>query len=140
MQEYIAFFAKHWFLTAAFIVVLIALVIYENFMKAGGSQGVSAQGVVELMNHHNAIVLDVRDKAAFKQGHIIGAKNLAVANLDKELENLVNNKEQPIIVVASSDQTAQTVMQKLKQKEFKQPCILTGGMTSWRNANLPLDK
>jgi len=140
MDQYIAFFTKHWFLTAAFIVVLIVIMFYENYLKAGGAQGVSAAGTVELMNHHDAVVLDIRDKVAFKQGHIVGAVNITADALDKSLNRIEKHKEQPVIVVASSDQAAQSVVQQLKQKEFKQPTILMGGMTAWRNASLPVEK
>jgi hypothetical protein len=64
----------------------------------GGGASVSTLQATQLMNRDNALVLDVREPAGFAAGHILGARNVPLAQLDKRAGELDKYKAKPVIV------------------------------------------
>ena len=52
------------------------LLAWPLFRKGGGSTTLSALEATQLINHRNAIVVDVRDEKDFALGSLAGARNL----------------------------------------------------------------
>ncbi len=140
MENYIAFFTHHWQLSALLIVLVVAIAIYELFFIAGGAKRVIPQTAVLMINHENAIVLDIRDSAAFKTGHIINAINIPDAELKNKLKKLDKYKNKPIIIACAIDQQAARSAETLSKNEFTNVRVLAGGIKAWQDAKLPLEK
>jgi len=89
------FMLAHPYLFGALGIVLILIMVMEvqRARRLGG--GVDAATAVRLINREDAWVLDVRDVAAFKQGHIIEARNIPEARLDESLSSLESQKGAP---------------------------------------------
>ncbi|MFN8955499.1 MAG: rhodanese-like domain-containing protein, partial [Burkholderiales bacterium] len=66
-------------------------------LKKGG--GLDPQAMVQLMNREKAVVIDVCEPDEFARGHVIGAKNLPLAQIDEKLPQWVKNKSTPVIMV-----------------------------------------
>ena len=81
MQEFVSFITHHWLLSALFIVLLILLFVEEARSKGLLGQ-LSAQDLVGLINRESAVVIDIRNREAFQEGHIIGAINLPQTDLE----------------------------------------------------------
>ena len=73
------FITNHWELWLALVVVLLFIFINELLSQKKRAKELSPAAVIEMMNHENAIVIDLRDSATFRAGHIIDAK-LATAD------------------------------------------------------------
>jgi len=58
------------------LVVVLTLLIQNLIGGGGGRDAVDPVRATELINHENAVVVDVRPMADFDQGHIIGAINI----------------------------------------------------------------
>ena len=141
MEQLIEFFLRHWELSLLFILLFAAVIIYEWRSQLMGPQRVTPQEVISLINYDKAIVLDVRGKDVFKQGHIINALSIAIEDLEKDLKKIHKHKSKPIVVVCGSGmQQSAKVAEKLEKAEFSDVKILAGGIDAWRNANLPLEK
>jgi len=141
MDQVIHFVMRHWLLSLAFVVVLIAIIIEEMRSKVGMGDRISPQKAVNLINRESAVVVDLRDNNAYKDGHIIDAVNIASSTLDqKDLKKLQTHKKVPVILMGSNDQKAAIVAKQLRGDGFEKPMILMGGLGAWNNASLPTVK
>ncbi len=137
MQLFFDFLAQNWVLASVWTALILAFYFYEA-SKAGKSVG--TQGLSDLLNRENAIVLDIRDNNDFKKGHIVGAKNIPQRELADRLSELNNDKENPIVVVCKLGQASTGVTKTLRSEGFSAVYKLSGGMTEWVAANLPVTK
>ena len=95
---------------------------------------------VQLINRRDAIVVDVRDAAEFKAGHITNARNVPESELDARAKELEKVKAKPIIVSCARGNRSATVAAKLRKLGFAEVFSLRGGLTAWQQANMPLEK
>ena len=111
---------------------------YGNRIR--GIKEVDVVGALELINHKNALVLDVREESEFKSGHILNAKWIPQGKLIDRLDELKRNREQPIVVVCRSGQRSASACVALGKNGFAQAYNLSGGVMGWQKSNLPLEK
>lgn len=137
MAQWVEFIGNHYLLVAAFFIILGALMVTES-RKSG--QGVSPQAVVQLMNKSGAVVLDVRSANEFKEGHIVDAINIPLAELGKRLGELDDYRNIPIIVTCAIGQHTGMAGRQLTAGGFTQVIRLSGGISAWRAASLPVIK
>jgi rhodanese-related sulfurtransferase len=140
MEQYIAFFTQHWELSLLLLIVILVIIIYEIRLLALGPKQISTQIAIQLINHENAVVIDLRDKVAFKQGHIINSINLAFADLTRDINQLTKFKQNHLILICDVNQRATQAVTILQKNSFAKISILAGGIKAWREANLPLEK
>lgn len=138
MEQVSQFMMNHWALCLALVGILLLIYINEWFTKTKGPQALSPQLVVEKMNHDDAVVIDLRDQEAFSAGHIINAIRATADDFD--LPRMDKYKQKPLILVCTRGIQAQTLANKLKSKGFVTPMVLSGGMTAWQSAGLPIVK
>lgn len=127
---------------------LIVLAAISGFMlifpalrsRISGSEEVDATGAVQLINHDNAIVLDVREANEFSAGHIANAKHIPVGQLANSLKTLEKFKEQAIVVNCRSGARSASACSILRKNGFTKVYNLKGGITAWQQANLPTVK
>ncbi len=137
MQQFFEFIANHPFLVGTFLLLLTLFI--RNETKRGGAS-VSAQQLVDMVNRHDAVVLDVRERKDFQSGHIVDALNIPYSALEGRLDELKKYRQRPVILVCRIGQQAGAAGTLLRKKGFENVCRLTGGMTEWRNQNLPVVK
>jgi rhodanese-related sulfurtransferase len=106
----------------------------------GGGSAVDTLQATQLMNRQNAVVLDLREPAAYAAGHIIGAKNLPLAELAKRAGDFDKFKSRPVIVHCDTGGTAGRAVAQLKARGFTQVVNLAGGFRAWAQANLPVER
>ena len=111
--------------------------LISSGMAAGS---LSATGAVQLINRHKAVVIDVSETEEFATGHVAGAKNLPLNQLEEKLPNAVKNKALPLILVCPTGARANRAVAMAKKLGYEQAQCLAGGLKSWKEANLPLDK
>lgn len=100
----------------------------------------SATGAVQLINRDKAVVIDVREAEEFAAGHVTGAKNVPLAQLEEKLPATLKNKATPVILVCATGARANRALAVAKKLGYEQAQCLAGGLKSWKEANLPLDK
>ena len=114
------------------------LLLWPQIVGANGA-GLSTERAIQLINREKAVVIDVSEPAEFAAGHVNGAKNLPVAELEKRLPETVKNKSLPIILTCASGVRASRMAPVAKKLGYEQTHVLAGGMGSWRTANLPIE-
>lgn len=108
------------------------------YLRRGAT--VSAQEATLMMNRQDALVLDVREPAEFGSGHVLGSRNLPLAQLDGRAGDLEKHKAKPVIVVCQTGSRAVGVVGRLRKLGFQQVFVLGGGVAAWQQAGLPLEK
>ena len=137
MDQFFEFVVNHWILASSFLVLLAALLLTES-LKAGKSLG--TQELVMLLNRDQAIVVDLRDKKEFSEGHITGALSIPFANLKDRAVELQKYKDKQIVLVDKMGQHTGMAGKVLRAAGYQNVRRLAGGVTEWRNANMPLVK
>lgn len=107
---------------------------------ASGVSNVSAIEAVLLMSRNKVLVLDVRDATEFATGHIQGAKNIPVAELSGRIKEIEKFKDKPMLVHCQKGMRAKTACGILRAQQFSQLHNLQGGLDTWVEAKMPLNK
>lgn len=105
-----------------------------------GVKEVDNVAALQLINHKDALVLDVREESEFNSGHIRNAKLIPLLKLKERIGELERYRERPIVVVCRSGSRSGTASALLGNREFGQVYNLVGGMMAWQKADLPLEK
>ncbi|MCU7905821.1 MAG: rhodanese-like domain-containing protein [Candidatus Thiodiazotropha sp. (ex Epidulcina cf. delphinae)] len=137
MQQLIEFTMNNWILVLAFALVAVAL-IYNLLQIDKDSVDPSAATV--LINHQNAVIVDIRPTADFHKGHIINALNIPSNGFANQMGILDKHKDKPIIVSCRSGAQSSGACRQLKKAGFDQAFNLKGGILAWQNANLPITR
>ena len=137
MEELFTFISNHPILVGTFVVLLVLFI--RNEMNRGGAV-VGVQELVQLVNNENALVVDVRDKAEFDQGHIVDAINIPFANIETRADEINKHKDRPIVIACKMGQHSGAAGTALRKKGFENVSRLRGGIAEWRSQNLPVVK
>ena len=137
MDQFFEFITNNPLLAGAFV-LLLGLFI-RNEMRRGG-QTVTAQQLVDLINREGAVVVDVRDKKEFREGHIVDSLNIPHTALGDRLRELEKFREKPLVIACKMGQHSGTAGTVLRKAGFENVARLRGGLTEWRGQNLPVVK
>lgn len=136
MTQFIEFAGNHLILVSAFLFILVMIVI--NTVQGGGAKSVLPIQAVQLLNRDDALMLDIRSTSEFETGHIINARNIPAADLKSRIGELNKFKGRPIVVCCAPGTTSGAALRELSGAGFEQVHSLKGGISAWRNDNLPL--
>ena len=136
MEQLFEFIGSHPILVGSFVVILILFIRNE---VARGGQSVTAQELVNLVNRDGAVIVDVRDNAEFSSGHIVDSINIPHTSLADRVGELDKHKEKNIVVACKMGQHSGAAGTVLRKAGFN-VSRLKGGITEWRNQNLPVVK
>ena len=86
------------------------------------------------------LVLDVRTAGDFvgEQGHIDGAMNIPVEELQQRMDELGDFLEQPVAIVCRTDKRSAKAALLLTEEGFADVHVVRGGMTKWLEAGFPV--
>lgn len=136
---FMEFMQQQWLLFLALVIVLFMLFQSHFGDKLSGYASVAPEQAVRMMND-GAFILDVRSVDEYRSGHLTGAKNLSVADLPSKMDSLEAHKSGPTIVYCESGMRSARACGLLRKAGFEQLHNLSGGISAWRGANLPIVK
>ncbi len=134
------------FIVDNWLLLLIALssggMLAWPLLRGAGSGGgsLTAQGAVQLINRQRAVVVDVREPEEFAAGHVTGARNVPLAQLDTRLAATVKNKTVPLLLVCATGARAGRAVATARKLGYEQAQAIAGGLKAWKDANLPIEK
>jgi rhodanese-related sulfurtransferase len=137
MEQLLEFAGNHTLLLGAFFVVLSAL-MWNLISDPGGKHAVDPLAATNLINHEDAVVVDVRSIAEFKDGHIVNAINIPLNGFNNSLKQLEKYRDKPIVAVCRSGSRSGSACNTLRKNGFENAKNLRGGMLAWESANLPV--
>jgi rhodanese-related sulfurtransferase len=133
------FAVNHLLLVAAFVVILAMLAGGELRHRFGRVRDLTPAEATRLINHEDAVLVDMRNDKDYREGHIVNAvhvptdKNDAVGKLEKY-------RDRPLIVCCRSGNQSVGLCSELSKKGFASVFNLKGGLHAWQQAGLPLSK
>jgi len=133
------------FISKNIFLVMIAAVsggmlLWPLLRKGAGGPWVNTLQATQLMNREDAVVVDVRPVADFAKGHILGARSIPLAELEKRAGDLDKYKAKPVIIYCDAGNRAGGGVALLRRNGFANVVNLTGGYAAWQQAGLPVEK
>ena len=126
--------------------MLITIALSSGFflllpvVQGAAATGITPTEAVQCMNREKGVVVDVCGRDEYAQGHIKGALNVPLDQLEANLGQAVKNKSTTLILSCASgmrSKRAQAIAQKLGYEKVHS---LQGGLKAWKEANLPVTK
>lgn len=134
------------FVTSNFFPISVAIMsgmmllwsLFGNRLR--GIQEIDCVAALQLINHKDAMVLDVRDEKEYQAGHVLNAKLIPLAMLKERIGELEKYRDKPLIVLCRSGNRSGSACAMLGKQGFTQAYNLAGGVLAWQKAKLPLEK
>jgi rhodanese-related sulfurtransferase len=134
----VKFILDNWMLMS--IALASAGMLFWPVLKGATGGALTAERAVQLINREKAVVVDVCEANEFAAGHVVGAKNIPLSQLEQKLPSAVKNKALPVILVCQSGARSGRALSIAKKLGYEQAQSLGGGMGAWKKANLPVEK
>jgi rhodanese-related sulfurtransferase len=139
MQQLAEFAGNHVLLMLGLLGSFALVAGYELRQRAQGVLQISPGDAVRLINR-SAVIVDVRGPEAFSAGHIVNARNLTLAEIEKDPDALKKNKSKVVLTVCDSGAQSGKAATLLRKAGYENTFSLRGGIAAWRAENLPLAK
>ena len=135
MLEFNLFLIDYWYFSVP-LFFFIFLFAYSEMNKGG--KKIEPNELTRLVNKEDAILIDLRKKEDYENGHIMTALNYPHQEFDNQMHELEKFKDRPIILVCDMGRNSADIGEKLKIAEFEKTFRLNGGMMTWTQENLPV--
>jgi len=105
------FAGNHALLVMALAGIIIMLLAGEVQQRIGGVKNVGPVDATRMLNHEDAIMIDMRNDKDYQAGHIVNAVHLPECN-DSTMQGLEKFRKRPLIVYCRSGQQSTGVCSK----------------------------
>jgi rhodanese-related sulfurtransferase len=130
------FLIDNWMLLAMALASGLALLL--PVLNKGS--GLDPNAMVQLMNREKAVVIDVCEPDEFARGHVMGAKNVPLGQLEDKLPLVVKNKSTPVIMVCQVGARSARAAASARKLGYENAQSLAGGLKAWVLASMPTEK
>ncbi len=120
--------------------VVSGLLLLWPLISQRGIKEIDTRVAIQLINHQDALVLDVRDDSEYASGHLPNSKHIPSEKIEERWVEIQKFKEKPIVVIYRSGIRSNRTSLFLKKNGFSQVFNLMGGIDTWKRANLPIVK
>lgn len=132
------FILDNWYLI--FLAVASGALLLVPTLKGGMAGGVTAAEAVQLINREKAVLIDVCEPQEYAAGHVKGARNVPLAQLQERLPQVAKNKAVPVILVCAKGARSVRAAAVARALGYEKAQSLSGGLAAWRAASLPVEK
>jgi rhodanese-related sulfurtransferase len=101
---------------------------------------ISPQDAASKLNSGDAVVVDVRDKDEWDEGHIPGAMHLSRGTVEFDIEEKVPDLHAMIICHCGGGGRGALSAESLQKMGYKNVRNMAGGLKAWKAAGLPTTK
>lgn len=133
-----SFIEKNWMLILVMFLsgaMLLWPILQRRFSPV---KEVGNLNVTHLINHQNAVLLDVREAAEYPGGRLPNAIQIPLSELPARVGELEKLKGRPIVVYCARGQRSRGAGHVLAKLGFADIYQLHGGLKAWKDAGLPL--
>jgi rhodanese-related sulfurtransferase len=85
-----------------------------------------------------AVLIDVREREEYEQGHAAGAMHLSKGVLELRIEEAIPDSATPIICYCGGGSRSALAADNLQKMGYTNVASLEGGLKAWRSEGLPL--
>jgi len=127
-------------------VFLIAVAFVSGAMlvwplvRRGGGASVTTLEATQLINRQDALVVDVREQAEYAQSHILNSRLLPLSQIEARIGDIEKFKDKPVIVYCATGNRSSAAAAALRKRGFSNVLNLSGGLSAWQQAGLPVQK
>lgn len=132
------FIIDNWYLI--FVALASGGMLLWPTLKSASGGTLNPAGAVQLINREKAVVIDVCEAEEFAAGHVGGAKNVPLGQLEERLPAVVKNKALPVVLVCATGARANRAVAIAKKLGYDNAQAMAGGLKAWREASLPVEK
>ena len=140
MAQLAEFIGNHLLLSAAFIIVFFMVIMLFMSEKMQAFANANTSELTHLVNRKDAVVIDTRDIADYKQGHIVNAINIPLADMVSGKTSLDKYKGKEVIAYCASGMSSKLACKHLIKSGIENVYNLAGGINAWKSDNLPVVK
>ncbi|PPE74806.1 rhodanese-like domain-containing protein [Solimonas fluminis] len=137
MDQLITFVQNHPGLFVALAVVVVLLVANEIHGNLAGGKRLTALEAVRFINDRDPVIIDLRNAADFKRGHLLNAVNAPFAKFD-EYVGQFRDKTRPVLLYCALGTMGSSVAEKLRKQGYAEVYPLRGGINAWLMNSLPV--
>ena len=98
---------------------------------------ISPQDAATKLNSGDAVVVDVRDKDEWDEGHIPGATHISRGTIELEIEEKVSDPDTMIICHCGGGGRSALAAENLRKMGYKNVRSMAGGLKAWKATGLP---
>ena len=140
MARFFEFATNHAFLFLGLVLVTVLLLqdLFESVFRK--YKVITPTKAVTLLDQENTKVIDVREAHEYRKGHIQDAHNIPFNKLKDYAKNLESFKHHPVMVTCQSGTRSPAACKELMSLGFDDVYLLKGGMQSWEDINLPIQR
>lgn len=123
--------ARKWLLP---ILIFIGIFVFSSHGLKGGPE-ISVQETARLMQGEpRPVLIDLRDRTGYDDGHIPGALSVPAAQFKERLESLKLPKMDAVVLYGADDKLARDATRLLYENGYQGALTLRGGFAAWRAA------
>lgn len=93
-----------------------------------------APAEVDALSRAGAVVLDVRDKEEFEEGHLEGASHLSRGTLEMRIHEVVPDKNTPIVCYCAGGNRGALAADTLQRMGYTKVASIAGGLNAYRES------
>lgn len=138
MSQLSQFIGNHWIMVLSLCFIALLILLNEWLSQKQQAQKISAQQLVNLMNHEDIKIFDIRSADAYKSGHIVNSQRVSKDEFNKD--SMQKLKDSSFALVCDTGIHSTALASEIKKQGFGQVMVLHGGIRSWQDADLPLVK
>jgi rhodanese-related sulfurtransferase len=135
-----SFIEKNWMLILVMFLsgaMLLWPILQRRFSPV---KEVGNLNVTHLINHQNAVLLDVRETAELAAGgKLPNALHIPLSQLNARVGELAKLTSRPVVVYCARGNRSRTAGNMLAKQGFADIYSLHGGLKAWKDAGLPLE-
>ncbi len=135
MHEILFFLQQNLLVFLVFCTSLISLILVELFYSVD-TLGLDVIAAVDYINHSGALIIDIRSKDKYSQGHIVNSINELAET--EQISRKFAKLKKPVLIICDIGRVSRALVKKLHG--FVNVRYLIGGIGSWQEAGLPLTK
>jgi len=140
MDQMIEFTTNNAMLVGSFLALLSYLAFTEYRELTQKFSVVSPSGAIQIMNQDDTLLIDVREDNELKDAAIADHKHIPLGKMLGQLGELEKFKEKDIVVYCRSGHRSASACRTLTKNGFEKIHNLKGGITAWKDAQLPIVK
>ena len=134
-----SFIEKNWLLILVMFLsgaMLLWPILQRRFSPV---KEVGNLNVTHLINHKNALLLDIREAKEFEGGKLPDAVHIPLSQLDARASELAKMSGRPVVIYCSRGQRSRSASAALVKLGFAEIYSLHGGIKAWKDAGLPVE-
>lgn len=106
------------------MIKMIKKILYRSI----NNKEISYENLNDFMKNKKVFLIDVRNNQEYEEGHLNGAINISLYNIEKQIENIVKDKTDLIILYCSSGNRSKEAKKILENLGYQEVYNLKGGI------------